>query len=540
MYHMKGAVLNQALESWQGILGKENVLIGEEAHVSYGSSTLGGTQRVILAALRPNTREQILSLVKVSAQHRIPLYPISTGHNWGYGSASPVTDGCVIIDLSRMNRIIAMDEKLGLVTVEPGVTSGQLHAYLQKHSIPFIAPFTSAGPGCSLIGNTLERGRSINPLLDRFASMMGIEVVLSNGTIYNSPFRKQISQPFFKWGSGPYIDGLFGQSNLGIVVTMTLALAPMPAAVENFFLSVKEDVPLSEIVDSVRNMLQKLGTTLSSVKLLNRHRVLTRISQYSHKDLTERGVLSEAYIQHSLDTASLTSWTLIGTLQGEPKMVSASRESIKRILGHTAKTLFFFTTQSHRLLTTISRYLPVPAAARRLLTAIQALHSFPDSAPSDPEMKPMLPWWRIRGNALLPIDRTTDYDTDARCGLLSFSAVLPMLGTNVELFATEAEDICYQHALEPIMTLLNLSDRCLMVSVQLLFDKSNPTEVTLAQQCHTRLASCALACGGYSYRGNIDTMSTSHTGNDDFWRIAQKIKEALDPENIIAPGRYSS
>ena len=65
----------------------------------------------------------------------MPIYPISTGKNWGYGSRVPLHDG-VLVDLGRMNRIVDFDEELAYVTIEPGVTQRQLHAFLQERGAP--------------------------------------------------------------------------------------------------------------------------------------------------------------------------------------------------------------------------------------------------------------------------------------------------------------------------------------------------------------------------------------------------------------------
>jgi hypothetical protein len=56
----------------------------------------------------------VVAVVKLANQHRLPLYPISTGRNWGYGSATPPTDGCLIVDLGGMDRVLELDAELGL------------------------------------------------------------------------------------------------------------------------------------------------------------------------------------------------------------------------------------------------------------------------------------------------------------------------------------------------------------------------------------------------------------------------------------------
>jgi 4-cresol dehydrogenase (hydroxylating) len=73
-------------------------------------------------AIAPDTVEQIQAIVRVAAEHRIPLWPISRGKNLGYGGSAPVLEGSVILDLSRMKKI-EYDEENGTVLLEPGVGS---------------------------------------------------------------------------------------------------------------------------------------------------------------------------------------------------------------------------------------------------------------------------------------------------------------------------------------------------------------------------------------------------------------------------------
>ena len=86
-------------------------------HVIEGKGGHGG-QRQEQAVLRPGTREEVQTCVRVANRARVPLYPISSGRNWGYGSRAPVSDA-VLLDLSRLNRIREFNEQLAYVTVEP-------------------------------------------------------------------------------------------------------------------------------------------------------------------------------------------------------------------------------------------------------------------------------------------------------------------------------------------------------------------------------------------------------------------------------------
>lgn len=517
-------------------MGSERVLDSDNAQKRYGPSTLGGTERAILGGLLPETAGEVVALVKIAAKNGIPLYPISTGNNWGYGSASPVVDACVVVDLSRMNKIIDVDRKLGLATIEPGVTSGQLMEYIEKRHIPFIAPRTGAGPQCSIIGNILERGRSINPYIDRFASIMALEAVLADGTLYASSSEgRGKRQAFFKWGVGPYIDGLFGQSNFGITVRMTIALAPKPERVEHFLISLEEGTSLSSAVEQVRESLHKLGTNITSIKIEMPHRVLAKMERYPASGTAENSAFSPEYLQRSLRSLSLTKLTVIGTVQGEREIVKAARTALRRRFGSSAKRIFFFTAATFRALAVIAASIPVLISLKKLIAAIRLLHTFPEARFAEIRKEKTISLsWKAEN------DLASDTDSDQRRGLLFFSAVLPMLGERVETFVVGAEEICKKHRFKPIIGLLNFSDRCMYVPIQLIFDKSNAQEVTSSRHCYAELSQLAIISDGYVYRGTIASARGMAHDEKSFWETAQMIKKALDPRNIIAPGRYSN
>src|SRR3989344_9390397 len=176
-----------ALASWRKILGTRMIEGIEVVPSNYGVHTLSPTQKHILAVLLPENETEIIAIVKVASIHAIPLYPISCGNNWGYGSASPVVSGCAILDLSRMTRILAFDHKLGLVTVQPGVTPLQLRTFLAREQVPFLGPIFGSGPKSSLVGNALDRGHSLGLFTDRFSSIHALSAVLADGSLYHSP-----------------------------------------------------------------------------------------------------------------------------------------------------------------------------------------------------------------------------------------------------------------------------------------------------------------------------------------------------------------
>ena len=198
---MTNTNLQQALEAWGEILSNP-VIEHPYAQARYGPCTIS-TSHNIPAAIAPLSDEEVMECVKIANQFRIPLYPISTGNNWGYGSANPTCDNCVIVDLSQMNKILELDPELGVVTLQPGVTQQQLYEYLSRNKLPYMVPVTGAGPSCSLLGNALERGYGITPHSDHFSAVTHLEAVLADGSLYR-PSLTELGgnevDKLYKWG----------------------------------------------------------------------------------------------------------------------------------------------------------------------------------------------------------------------------------------------------------------------------------------------------------------------------------------------------
>src|ERR1700694_2150318 len=60
---------------------------------------------VASAAVAPASTEEVHQIVRIANRYKVPLYPISTGKNLGYGGSAPAYSGSVVVDLKRMNRV---------------------------------------------------------------------------------------------------------------------------------------------------------------------------------------------------------------------------------------------------------------------------------------------------------------------------------------------------------------------------------------------------------------------------------------------------
>src|SRR5690606_36820473 len=114
----------QALAQIRTIVGADYVVAEDTALAPYNKIMMAvpDEQHAPSAAVMPDSVEQIQAIMKVLNQHRIPVYPISTGRNLGYGSAAPVERGQLVKDLRCMDRILDVDADLCTALVGPGVT----------------------------------------------------------------------------------------------------------------------------------------------------------------------------------------------------------------------------------------------------------------------------------------------------------------------------------------------------------------------------------------------------------------------------------
>jgi (+)-pinoresinol hydroxylase len=191
-------------------------------------------ERVASAAVAPDRVEQVQQIVRIANQYKVPLYPISTGRNLGYGGSAPAYSGCVVVDLKRMNRILEVDEDDASCLVEPGVSYFDLYRYVQERKLKVWIDVPDPGWG-SLIGNALDRGGGYTrpQFRNHFDAHCGLEVVLPSGELMRTgmgalPAARTWQQ--YKSGFGPWVDGMFSQSNFGIITKMGFWLMPEPEA----------------------------------------------------------------------------------------------------------------------------------------------------------------------------------------------------------------------------------------------------------------------------------------------------------------------
>ncbi|MDD5298290.1 MAG: FAD-binding oxidoreductase [Rhodocyclaceae bacterium] len=530
--------LNKALEQWSGLLGTENVLDEPSAQALFGRCTSGARRR-ILGAVRARENAEIPAIVAVAARFRVPLYPISTGHNWGYGTALPAQDGCVILDLSALNRILDFDAESGVVTLEPGVTQGILADFLDRGGHPFLVPVTGAGPTCSIVGNALERGYGITPHADHFGAVTALEVVLADGRVYRpalSGLNGVALDQAFKWGIGPYVDGIFTQSGMGIVTKMSLALARRPECVRAFLFGLEARERIADIVPRVREVLARYPGVVGAVNLMNAHRVLAMSVDYPGDRLGADGLIPPAVISELGRGNQVMPWTGFGTIYGTKGVVKAVEREIRQILRPLARRLIFLSPELVGRLSRLAGWLPEFLRARvgKRLDMLRRSLELVAGRPNETAM-PLCYW---RGGKLPEPGGAMDPARDG-CGLMWYAPLVLMKAEQVSEYVAMVEAIMYEYKIEPLITLTSISDRCFDSTVPLLFDVSSEASLRNAEDCFHALLKAGQEKGFLPYRVGIQAMDWITEDGGTYWQVVRQIKKALDPDGILAPGRYN-
>ena len=266
----------RALARFRSVVGADWVFTSDEDVALYRDaySPLWSEpeEKVASAAVGPESAEQVQEIVRIANEFRVPLYPISTGRNLGYGGSAPVLSGSVVLDLKRMNRILEVDERNAYALVEPGVSYFDLYRHIEERGLKLWIDCPDPGWG-SIVGNALDHGvgYTMNPYRDHWGAQCGLEAVTGDGELVRTgmgalPGSRTWQQ--FKYGYGPYLDGMFSQSNFGVVTKMGVWLMPQPETYVDCSVDVfahDDIIPLVDHMNYLMNTgLQNAGTNLQS------------------------------------------------------------------------------------------------------------------------------------------------------------------------------------------------------------------------------------------------------------------------------------
>jgi 4-cresol dehydrogenase (hydroxylating) flavoprotein subunit len=517
-------------------------VVGEE-YVSDNAGELSSltqatfvTQHGVSARIQPADLAELKSCLKIANQNGVPVYLISTGRNWGYGSSSPTYNNSILLDLSRLNEITHYDHQLGTVTVQPGVTQNQLYDFLQEQGGKFWMDVTGSSGECSLLGNTLERGFGHSPYSDHARQASQFEVLLADGRIIQTGmghFSNANTAHVYQSGIGPSLDGLFLQSNLGIVVSITINLMPTPEYYQAFYFAVNEDNALVELVDALQP-LRLNGVLQSALHIGNAYRVLSSIQQYPWEAAEGVTPLPEHVLEALSKQWDFGAWNGSGALYGTRKQVAESRRLIRKALCNKVTKLRFMDDAGLRMAKCLQKPYKWLTGVNlpEMLKVIEPVHGMMKGKPTDRIIAST--YWRKK--ITIPKDMNPDRD---RCGLIWCAHVAPTKGVHAIEMVDIATTIMLSHGFEPGMTLTLINERCMDNVMSISYDRDIEGEDDRALSCYQELAETLIKRGYYPYRLGTHSMDLiNQYGGKDYVELLRGLKELFDPNQIIARGRY--
>ncbi|MFF8955770.1 FAD-binding oxidoreductase [Streptomyces sp. NPDC014894] len=177
------------------------------------------------AVVLPRTVEQVQSVMRTATALRVPVVP--QGARTGLSGAANASDGCVVLSLTKMDRILEISPVDRIAVVEPGVINAALSRAAGEHGLTY-PPDPSSWETCTIGGNigTASGGLCCVKYGVTAEYVLGLDVVLADGRLLTTGRRTA------KGVAGYDLTRLFvgSEGSLGIVVKAVLALRPKPPA----------------------------------------------------------------------------------------------------------------------------------------------------------------------------------------------------------------------------------------------------------------------------------------------------------------------
>lgn len=516
-----------------------------EATENYGKTTFSPPV-TIDCAIVINKKITIGKILKLANTLKFNLYPVGTNKNWGYGSFNVCTGRPnIILDLAQLCTITGTDKELGLVTLEPGVTQQNLYDFLIKNKWDYMVPVTGAGPKAGIVSNVLERGYGITPHNDHFYACTALKAFIPHPELCERQYESAISafdksesdfiDKSYKWGLGPYIDGLFTQSNLGIVSEMTIRLAPKPDHFSAFYLRVFNEHQFEETVAFVKDILKNYAGIVGSINIMDRRRLIC-ITTENPNGLENNEIMSEKQIKDIATENHLPHWLVVGSVYGDKEVVKAAKKVFKR-KAKAIGSVLFSNSKRIKLATHVLKFLPKVTFIKKTMSQLASLQEGTDIMLGIPNQVALpLPYWRnprVRPNKGKELSPSKD-----GCGLLWYAPLIKMTADSLNAFVTFVREVTPKYGFEPLITFTNLKHDCVDSTIPIVFDLHQPEQIKNAHDCLNELIHKGAVLGFVPYRLDVkqqQRLDEKHM----FWQTTNLIKEAFDPNKVLSPGRYN-
>lgn len=287
------------------IIGDDARVVFEHIEPRFLSDTLGRLKGSADALIFPSSTLEVSRILKYAHENQIPVTPRGAGTNL-VGSTVPV-EGGIILDLSRMNRILELDKDTFTAVAEPGVLLCDFQAYVEQEG--FFYPPDPGEKESTLGGNISTNAGGMRAVKYGVTRdyVRGLEIVLADGTVLNAGSKN------VKDASGLSIKNLIvgSEGTLAVITKCILKLIPKPET------SVSVLVPFGDLGVGMENVLSILRADVNPTAV----------------EFVERKVISlgEEFMDFKYPRPDAGSYIIL-TFDGREAEVEASVKQVRQLV----------------------------------------------------------------------------------------------------------------------------------------------------------------------------------------------------------------
>jgi len=501
--------LSRAVAAFSDAVGSEHVITSDNKLAEYRDpfSFDGGNAHRPGAVVQPGTVEEVQAVVRIANEQKIPLWVVSTGRNLGYGGAAPRVSGSVTVELARLNRVLEVNDEQCYALVEPGVRFFDLYQYVRDHDKKVWCSVPGLGWG-SVIGNSLERGFGYTAYGDHSAQQCGMEVVLPTGELFRTgmgAITNANTWNLYKGGFGPNLEGLFQQSNLGIVTKMGLWMMPRPEVFYSVEARVKEEKTLVALVDAIRP-LKLDGTIEGTLTIRSPLHIVSKLAQ--RKDLWKGAgaVPDEVIDKEIIPRFDVAWWNVNFGLYGARELVEARLAIARRALEALPGTEV-----------TVRKYEGAEVAEDTIHVTDLHRGGIPNLTPFSAVK------WRGENG-----------------GTIAFAPVSPITGRDAMKQVEVVRRYGRQYGFDYYGS-FNMGPRSMNHVYQIFFDRDSEADMANLREMLPKMIAECESLGYSEYRAHVglmDTVADVFSFNDNaLGTVTARLKDALDPNGVLNPGK---
>jgi FAD/FMN-containing dehydrogenase len=444
--------------------------------------------------VKPRNSDDIAKLVKLANKTQTPLVPVSSGPPHFRGDTVPGTGGAVVVDLSKMKKVIRVDRFHRVAMVEPGVTFAELIPAVEKAGLRLNMPLAPR-KSKTVVGSMLEREPVVMPKYqwDISDPMACVEVVFGSGEMFRTGQAAGPGTIEEQWAAGgaqktPYGPGPVqwnrliqgAQGTMGIVTWASLRCELLPKVEEPFFVGSAD-----------LNRLFELVHWLIRLRMVNECLVLNNVNLAA--------LMAKKWPADYLDLKeSLPSWVLFFNVAGydyfPEERVSSQLKGIADLTNRIG-------LEAERAVGRVS--------AAEMLKTVQRTSAEP--------------YWKLRyKGACQDIFFITTYD--------KLEGQISVMYELANEFGYPATDIGVY--LQPIVQGGNC--HC---EFNLFYDTQNPTELERVEELASFAVTSLMATGAYFSRPYDKSARMIVNRDAAYVEALNRVKEIVDPNKVMNPGK---